>query len=222
MLLDNSFFGALFNVLIPAFILFFFSREGLLGPAYSFLLALIFPLVFGILYMIQKNKWSFFSIVGFVSILLTGGFGLLQLEAGWLIAKETGIPLVIGIFILFSQKTKKPFMKIMLAQVLNLDMISKDYKKNNKGNLLKKHIKYANGFFALTFFIGAILNFSLASSLLQSPPGTPEYAREVGTMGALAFPVIVLPVMIFIFVIFTVLAIVIEKNTKKQITEYMS
>ena len=221
MVIENSFFSVILNVILPSFVIFFFSESHLLGPTYSFLLALVFPLTYGIIYLLLKNKWNLFSLIGLVSVLLTGGFGLFELEAGWLIAKETAIPLIIGIVILISQRTKNPVMKFMLSQVIDLDQVAIGYRKNKKTKLLSKHINYANIFFAITFFVGALLNFILATIILQSSPGTSEYAREVGTLAALAFPAIVLPVMILIFGIFTMMAIFIEKSTGKSITVYM-
>lgn len=222
MIIDNPFINAIFNVLIPSFIIFAFSGENYLGPNFSFLIALIFPLLYGIYYLLRKSKWNLFSLIGILSVLLTGGFGLFEFDSGWLIAKETGIPLIFGIIIIFSQVFNKPFMRIMLNQILDTDKIILDYKKNSKEKLFYKHVNLANLLFGITFFIGSLLNFLLSTFILRSPPGTTEYAREVGKMSALAFPAIVLPVMVFMFCIFTMIALLIEKNTGKLINDYMN
>jgi hypothetical protein len=41
-----------------------------------------------------------------------------------------------------------------------------------------------------------VLNYILATVILISPPGTPEYTAELGRMTALSYPVIAIPSMI--------------------------
>jgi hypothetical protein len=49
---------------------------------------------------------------------------------------------------------------------------------------------------AASFFMSSILNYVLATVILISPPGTPEYTAELGRMTALSYPVIAIPSMI--------------------------
>ena len=46
------------------------------------------------------------------------------------------------------------------------------------------------------------MNFALARYILRSPPGTPEFNAELGKMHLIVWPVIVVPSMIALMIIF--------------------
>ncbi len=89
---SNPLFEVLFNVIIPSFILMKFSGEEHLGTAMALVVALAFPLVYGGMDLIRNKKFNFISALGFISVLLTGGIGLLELDTRWLALKEALIP----------------------------------------------------------------------------------------------------------------------------------
>ncbi len=217
----RSLFSASVNVIIPSLIMSFMSDENLLGPHYAFLIALLLPLSYGIYYLSVEKRYSVFSIIGLISILLTGGFGFMELSHGWMISKETAIPAVIGVVILLTGYMKRPFISVILDEVLDMESVKKDYKKKGKEKMLSRHIDQANTLFSIIFFIGAILNLVLSLTLLASDPGTPEYASEVGRLAALSFPAIVLPIIILLTIVFAILAGNIEKSTGNDIMDYM-
>lgn len=64
---------------------------------------------------------------------------------------------------------------------------------------------------AVSFFVSAILNFLLAKRIVHSPAGTEAFTEEIGKMTGLSFPVIVLPVTLFLT---TVLVYVVWKMQK--------
>lgn len=49
--------------------------------------ALLFPVVYGGMDLIRNKKFNFISALGFISVLLTGGIGLLELDTRWLALK---------------------------------------------------------------------------------------------------------------------------------------
>jgi hypothetical protein len=55
-------------------------------------------------------------VLGLVSILLTGGIGLLQLDTRWLAVKEAAIPGLIGLAVLMSTRTRYPLVKTAAVQ----------------------------------------------------------------------------------------------------------
>jgi len=87
----------LLNVIIPAVILSRFSGPDALGPVWAVVVALAFPLLFGLWELLQSGKVNFFSILGIVSVLLTGGISLLQLPPSYIAIKEAVVPGLIGI-----------------------------------------------------------------------------------------------------------------------------
>ncbi|MGB2256241.1 MAG: VC0807 family protein, partial [Spongiibacter marinus] len=87
----------LFNIVIPTLILTKFSGEEDLGPSLSIIIALAFPVSFGAWDYIKTRRTNIFSILGFVSILLTGGISLLELDPQYIAIKEAAIPGLIGL-----------------------------------------------------------------------------------------------------------------------------
>ncbi|MDG4870470.1 MFS transporter, partial [Guyparkeria sp. 1SP6A2] len=73
------------------------SGEDNLGPTWALFVALAFPLIFGIVSFIQERKINFYSALGLISVLLTGGIGLLQLDPAYIAIKEAAIPGIIFI-----------------------------------------------------------------------------------------------------------------------------
>lgn len=86
----------LFNIVIPTLILTKLSSDVYLGPRYSIVIALAFPLGFGFYDFVKTRRANMFAILGFISVLLTGGISLLELDAGYIAIKEASIPAQIG------------------------------------------------------------------------------------------------------------------------------
>src|SRR5690606_8442337 len=108
---ENGLFNILFNILFPILILNNLSER--FGAFNTLILALAFPIGYGIYDGVSRKKINFFSILGFLNTLLTGGLAVLALEGIWFAIKEAGFPLLIGVFVLGSAFTSKPFIKTM-------------------------------------------------------------------------------------------------------------
>ncbi len=201
------------NVVLPAIIMAQLSDADRLGPAAALVLALSFPVGYGLREFIRNRSVNMFSALGFVSTLLTGGFALFELPAAWIVAKETGIPLLIGLVLTGSQFTRWPLVQMFFAQVLNLDRIGQAYAE--KGHSRKFEAHFRRGFlgFGCSFFISAMLNYVLAKAVLVSPPGTPEFVAELGRMTALSLPVITVPMFIVTFGLIAFLLWSVDRHT---------
>ena len=70
------------NIVIPVIILVRFSGEDQLGPVNGLLVALAFPVGYGLYDFIVRRGFNPYSMLGFASVLLTGGIGLLKLPVG--------------------------------------------------------------------------------------------------------------------------------------------
>ena len=75
---NNQLIELIINIVIPSLILMKLSAEQYLGTANALLLALAFPLGWGLYDLLRNRKTNFIAILGLVSILLTGGIGLLH------------------------------------------------------------------------------------------------------------------------------------------------
>ena len=81
-------------ILIPTLILKKLSGAENLGPTLAFALAISLPLAMAIYEMVTERKVGLVSAIGFISILLTGGIGLLKLPKEYIAYKEALIPSV--------------------------------------------------------------------------------------------------------------------------------
>ena len=89
---ENLWLNLIFNVALPTAIQSWGSGEKALGPKWGLIVALLFPLGYGIYDFVVRKRFNFISILGFVSVLITGGFGLLKLDVFWFAVKDGVLP----------------------------------------------------------------------------------------------------------------------------------
>ncbi len=206
---ENLLLGILINVVIPSLILS--KLSGTLTEVGALILALSLPLCYGIYEMILAQKLSFFSVIGIVSILLTGGVGLLKLPSEYLAIKEALIPGLLGLCIFISIWTPFPVIRSLLQSGLDFDAVDKKLHEHKKNIEFDSVLTKATLIFSLSFFVSSILNFLLAKWIVVSPTGSSAFNEELGRMTLLSYPVIVVPS----FLIMMVMAYyVISKLTK--------
>ncbi|MDE2841034.1 MAG: MFS transporter [Chloroflexota bacterium] len=206
---ENPLLSILLNIVIPVIILMRFSSDEWLGPMYGLLVALAFPLAYGIFDYSQRRTLNFLPIVGIVGILLTGGIGLLKLDPRWIAVKEGAVPLVIGIAVLGSLKTRFSLLSILLNQVIDSAAVNAALDARRTRPAYEKRLVNATIIVAGSFFLSALLNYVLARLVVVSQPGTVAFNEELGKMTALSFPVISVPAIIIltIAIIYTVVGI---------------
>ena len=199
---ENPWISLLINIAIPAVILMKASGEDRLGPVYGLLVALAFPLAYGLTDLVRRRKLTFISALGVVSILLTGGIGLLQLDPKWIAVKEAAVPLVIGLAVVLSLKTRYPIVRSLLYndKIIDVPTVESHLERHGTGPAFEKSLVTASWLLAASFFLSAILNFILARLIVKSPAGSVAFNEELGRMTALSYPVIVLPSMAVMFI----------------------
>lgn len=192
---SNMLFNLAFNIIIPTLILTKLSSEEYLGPVYSIIIALAFPISFGIKDYFENHKTNFFSALGVFSVVMTGGMSLLQLDPEYIAIKEAAIPACFGLATLFSVRTKYPLVKTFLYndQILQIDKVKAALQQYNSEQHFEGKLTNASYMVAGSFFLSSILNYVLAKVILVSEPGSVAFSEEIGKMTALSFPVIALP-----------------------------
>ena len=212
---ENVFLSLLLNIILPAIILSKFSSNQYLGPVNGFVLAVSFPFCFGLYEFFVFHKKSFISILGFISVLLTGGIGLLKFPPEWIAIKEASIPFIIGLAILISLRTPYPIVHKMIYNDQLLDLKKIDEILESKGSKPQMNTILIKSSFllSLSFFISSLLNYVLAKVLVKSMPGTVAFNEELGKMTALSYPVIALPSMLILMGILYYLFSRIQKLT---------
>jgi hypothetical protein len=185
----------LFNIIIPTLILTKLSGEDYLGTKLAIVVALAFPIAYGVRDFTRTGKMNFFSALGVISICLTGGMSLLELDPKYIAIKEAAIPGCFGLATLISLKTRYPLVKTFLYndKILQVDKVAEALKHHGTEAAFDKALVNASYLIALSFLVSSILNYVLAKVLLVSPPGTEAFNAELGKMTALSFPVIAVP-----------------------------
>ncbi len=215
----SGFLNLAINIALPAIILLRFSGAEYLGPVYGLIVALSFPLGYGLTEIIRQRKVNAVSVIGLVSILLTGSMGLLELDPKWIAIKEAAVPLVIGMFIVGSQKTKYPLVDVLLKQIIDIQSVTAALKKYETTQRYDERVRFATYLIGISFLVSSTLNYILAKILLVSPPGTEAFNAELGRMTALSYPVIALPSTIIMVVALLILVRDIEKLTHLSFEE---
>lgn len=185
----------LLNIVIPTLILTKLSGDEYLGTRWALVVALAFPLAYGLRDFLVRREFNVFSALGAISILLTGGISLLKLDPQYIAIKEAAIPGLIGIATIVSMKTRFPLVKTFLYndKVLKVDLIAERLEHHDNTVHFNVALRNASYLVAASFFLSSFLNYVLAKWLLVSEPGTVAFNEELGKMTALSFPVIALP-----------------------------
>ncbi|WP_288130384.1 VC0807 family protein [Microbulbifer sp.] len=193
----------LLNIVIPTVILTKLSGDDWLGTKWAIVVALAFPIIYGLRDLQRSGKVNFFSALGIFSILLTGGISLLELEAKYIAIKEAAIPGLLGIATVASLYTRWPLVKTLIYNDRILDTGRIAHALRSKGNesAFDRTLLHASWMIAGSFFMSSVLNYLLAEMLLKSPPGTEAFNAELGKMTALSFPVIALPATIILMLV---------------------
>lgn len=217
------FSNLLFNIVIPVVILTKFSGETQLGPLWSIAVALAFPIGYGLWEMRLTGKVNGFSVLGVVSVVLTGGISLLQLDPKYIAIKEAAIPGIIGLAVIVSQKSHRSLVKILIfnEQIIRIEKVHSALSARGKNAEFEKRMTVVTYLVACSFFLSSVLNYVLAKIVLQSPPGTTAFSEELGRMTALSYPVIVIPSMVVLLGAIWYLFVQLKKLTGLPLEELM-
>lgn len=214
----------LVNIVFPAVILNKLSSPDKLGPFYAMCVALSLPVLYGAWEFFTTRHHNFVSILGFVSILLTGGLGLLQVDGFWFAAKEASIPGIIAVITLGSLWTPKPLVKLMLYndRVINTAKVEAALDQRGSRKQFSELMVKTTLILAFSFVISAALNFFLAIWVLKAPAGTPEFNEQLSRMTALSYPVIVVPSLIVMMLAVWILIRGIKQLTGLEMDQIIS
>ena len=186
------------TIILPAIVLMKLSGDDRLGSLRALLLALAFPLAWGLWDGIKRRKLNWLSVLGVVSTLLTGGIGLLALDAQWLAVKEAAVPGLIGVVILGSAWTRSPLIRLLVfnATLFDVNRVHQALEAKNNTPAFEQRLRIGTVVLAGTFFFSAVANYMLARWVVHSPAGTQAFNEELGRLTLLSYPIIAVPSML--------------------------
>ena len=212
---ENPLLNVMVNVLIPVVALTMLSKSPdtpdaklwHIGPHMAMLIAVAFPLCYGLYDLITRRKVNFFSVLGLVSVLLTGGLtihlwrpdGTVADNAAMLFGiKEALIPIIFGVMILGSHWTKTPLVRVFLytPELFDHPRIEKKVKENGHMPLYNKLVFQTTLIMTASFFISAVANYFLAQAFLGDADTLEKYNLGVGKLTGWGFLVIGAPCVI--------------------------
>lgn len=214
----------LVSIAIPAFILMKLSGDDQLGASGGLMLALSFPLGWGIFELIKYKKFNFIALLGLANVLLTGGIGLLELDLKWLAIKEAAIPAIIGTAVVLSTFTSKPLIKAIIFNptVMDVEKINDRLKQNHCVAAFEQRLMKATYLVGGSFAFSAVMNYVLAKWIVTSPTGTPEFNEQLGQLSIYSYPMIAVPSMLMMMGIFYYLWRTIHDLTGLKLEEVLA
>jgi hypothetical protein len=207
---ENTFLNLGFNIVLPFLLLK--KGKGWFGdqlePYFDnvavgvLLIALAFPVGYFVYDYFKRKKYNLFSIIGLVSVLLTGGIGILSIPTQWFAVKEAAIPFILGLAVVISLKTPYPLVRTLLfnPEIMHVDRVHNALREHDAEEEFEKLLSFCTWLLAGSFLLSAVLNFVLARWIVVSPSGTDAFNDEVGTMMIWSWPVIAVPSMAIMIV----------------------
>lgn len=194
----------LVSLVIPSIILMKLSGAEHLGASNALIVALAFPLGWGLFEFLKHRAFNFIALLGLISIVLTGGIGLLQLDTQWLAIKEAAIPGLIGVGVLLSTYTRYPLIRTLLynPNFINVDRIRQRLNESDNSGIFETRLQNATYLLAGSFLFSSLMNYILAKAVVKSPAGSASFNEELGQMTLLSYPVIAIPSMLMMIGIF--------------------
>jgi len=200
---SNPLTDLLFSIVIPSLVLLKFSDDKDLGAVGALVVALTFPLVLGCYQLVRLKLTNYVALLGLISVLLTGGIGLLKLDVGWLAIKEAAIPALIGSIVLISARMRYPLIKKLIFQpaVLNTEEISRILVQRGNDKIFETRLLQADYMLSGTFFFSVIMNYILTKWIVSSPSGSVAFNEELGRLTLISYPAIAVPSLLMMLVI---------------------
>jgi hypothetical protein len=196
---ENPLVNISFNIIIPTLLLIHLPLE----PAITLIIALSFPIGYGIYDKLVRRQTNWISLIGLISVLLTGGIGLFELDAFYIAVKEAAVPFVIALIIFLSTLSRDPIVKVLLftEAVLDTELIEARIRERENEKRFDKVFVTASYLLVLSFLISTIINYVLARIIVTAPAGTALFNEQIGRMTALGFVAISVPMMILMVLI---------------------
>ncbi|MFD0893903.1 hypothetical protein KBB96_10810 [Luteolibacter ambystomatis] len=224
---ENPLINIMVNVLVPVLALGTLSKDPTiqeklgkaahwwhLGPVYGLAIALALPLGYGIWFFVRNRKANFFSLIGLLSVLLTGCItiylwnkdGSVKPQAALLYGlKEASIPLALGVAILASHRTQNPLLKVFLYNdtIFDIPKIEGRIGEQEQDGY-RKLLLASTRLFATSFLVSAIINLALSLFLFRgfdhsAGDALEKYNAIIGKITGWSFVVVLVPAFGFLF-----------------------
>ena len=192
-------------MVLPSMVLDYLSEQNRLGPGGALVVSMLFPLGFGVWCWKHNLGWNLFSTLGLITVLLSGGLGLLKLDPLWFSIKESAMPLVLGAAFPLSHYWGQPLIRSLLLQphLINLPVLEAALLTGDRQARFRRSVLHASRLLGLGVAASAVANFFLAMWLLgEKAPGSEAFVKGIGTLNWASLVVIGVPLMGVMLLVF--------------------
>lgn len=198
---ENPLLNILLNVLLPVTVLSMCSKEGKwysLGPQLALVVAVLLPIGYFIYDYHERRKANAFSIIGFISVVFTGGLGLLNLSAQVFGIKEASVPLILAVIIWWTGRGEKPMVRTLLLNpdIVDVPKVESAIAAKNARSEFDRLIKSSTWLLAGAMLLSAVLNYFLAVYFIAGTEHDKErYNEAIAKQTGWGWVVIGVPIM---------------------------
>lgn len=194
----------LLTVVLPSAALEWLSVPSRLGPFWALVVASLLPLGFGLYCYVTRSGLNFFSVLGLVAVIVTGGLGLLKLDAFWFAIKEVSVPVFLGLAFPLSHRWGRPLIESVLLtpQIVNRAAVQKALVTPMQQQSFDALLLRASWGMGSGMLLSAAGNFALALHLLGGKePGSEAFVKSIGTLNWAGFLIIGIPLFGIMFIV---------------------
>jgi hypothetical protein len=183
----------LLNVVFPAGVLMFGAAS--LGPRLALLMATLGPLVSLAIDRWRTGRTTPLSLLALVSIVLSGGIGLIELDTQWFAVKEAALPLAFAVATALSAWTSWPALGAILGTLLDDEKVSSALLHRGATGRWDARLRRDTLWFAATLGAAAVASGALAGWMVRGPSGSTQFAEQLGQYTAWSLGVVTVPSM---------------------------
>ncbi|MBX2797416.1 MAG: hypothetical protein KTR31_07110 [Myxococcales bacterium] len=181
------------TIALPAAALMLLTDADRLGPAWGLVVALAPPLLWGVFVMVRDRSVSALAVISVVSVTLTGGVGLLQLDPTWFAVKEGAVGMLLGGLVMATAPTRHAMIPVLLDKLVDTERLQGALRQAGQPDAYVEAGRRATIQAGLLMLASGVASFGLARWIVRSAAGTEAFGDELGRFTLLSFPVIGLP-----------------------------
>ncbi|MDB6137997.1 MAG: transporter [Verrucomicrobiaceae bacterium] len=194
----------LLTVVLPSVALEYLSEPAKLGPFWALVVSALLPLTFGIYCWVTKAGLNFLSVLGLAAVMVSGGLGLLKLDAFWFGMKEIIVPVLIGFAFPASHAWGRPIIGSMIfaPHLINERALRASLDTMEKQAGFDRLLLKASWGMGASMLLSAVINFALAMYLLGGKePGSEAFVKGMGTLNWGGTLIIGIPMLVAMMVV---------------------
>lgn len=190
--------NAIINIFIPIVVLLTLSSDDRLGPIPALLLAIGIPATYGIYGLLRTRKVNSQSLLGVISVLLTGVIVVFKLDTALFPIKEAVLPMGFALILMISNRTGFPIVKMLFDMVLRKDRVEEAIRDGDNAVAYRHHIERSGVMWAGIMALSGVMKFTLSSFIITAPAGTTQFNTQLATYELAQIPTSMMITMVLI------------------------